>query len=109
MRAKIQTPGTQGSAFLLFLRAEPDATPVIIRVRKGLKFLLRCCGLRCVEIREIDATDVPAPSDAVEGKCDARRGIVALPGCSQGVRIKHVEDDKVALLVRQCVNASGTK
>jgi hypothetical protein len=39
--------------YVLTLRAEEPATDVIHRLRRGLKFLLRACRLRAVDVREI--------------------------------------------------------
>jgi hypothetical protein len=43
----------QRPEFLLRLRALPDRTPPVIRLRRLLKALLRCYGFRAVEVREL--------------------------------------------------------
>jgi len=39
-----------GPTYMVVLRAEPDIDPVRA-LRRGLKFLLRACGLRAIDLR----------------------------------------------------------
>jgi hypothetical protein len=39
--------------YLLRLRPLPSGIPAEIRLRRGLKYLLRSCELACVEVREL--------------------------------------------------------
>ena len=39
-------------AYILTLHAEGAGPPVTVRLRRGLKLLLRACGLRCTDIRQ---------------------------------------------------------
>ncbi len=39
--------------YILILRPLTDDVPVAVRLRRALKFLLRCFGLRCVRIETI--------------------------------------------------------
>jgi hypothetical protein len=42
--------------YLLELTPEPGPVPEINRLRRVLKALLRCSGLRCVRVEEVTAT-----------------------------------------------------
>src|SRR3981189_201254 len=65
-----QRPGQP--VFVLTLRAEPHVADTIKALRRGLKFLLRVCGLRAISAVELvrsrhDQTDPhPDPTKAAE-------------------------------------------
>jgi hypothetical protein len=42
--------------FILRLRPEPECEHPISALKRVLKFALRSCGLRCVEVRKEDAS-----------------------------------------------------
>jgi hypothetical protein len=50
----------QRATFVLTLRAEEPATDAVHRLRRGLKYLLRVCRLRAVDVRE--GLDPPDPT-----------------------------------------------
>ena len=50
---------------MLILHAEGPGPEPIIRLRRGLKLLLRACGLRCTDVREVP-TDYAQPGGGVE-------------------------------------------
>lgn len=43
-----------GPTYRLIVRVQGPGPPPAIRVRRLLKLALRCCGLRCVEVEEIE-------------------------------------------------------
>jgi hypothetical protein len=43
----------QRATFVLTLRVEPHVADATRALRRGLKFLLRACGLRAVDVHEI--------------------------------------------------------
>jgi hypothetical protein len=52
-----------GEEIWLRLRAQRDTAPFTIRLRAALKYLLRACRLRCVEISEVPPFRETAPTD----------------------------------------------
>ena len=47
--------------FTITVRATGPGPETIIRLRRGLKMLLRSCGLRAVDVREVKATNEKTP------------------------------------------------
>jgi hypothetical protein len=59
-RRHCRTGGRAVKIFQITLRVEEPATDAIHRLRRGLKFLLRACRLRAVDVREVlDPPDGP--------------------------------------------------
>ncbi len=65
-------PRDREPSYVLTLRPLPHDVPVIFRLRRGLKYLLRVCGLRCVAIRLETVGD--ARPDAPTAAADAAPG-----------------------------------
>jgi hypothetical protein len=56
--------------YVLTLRAEPDAVPPAVRLRRLLKALLRAWAFQCVEVREVTAGDCPGVGYGAKGGGD---------------------------------------
>jgi hypothetical protein len=63
-------------SYVLTLRPLPHDVPAVIRLRRGLKYLLRECSLRCTAIRLEQAGDAPpdAPTAAADAAPDEPAG-----------------------------------
>ncbi len=96
---------TAHQQFVVTLRAVPDQAgiPTVIRLRRGLKVLLRSFGLRCTAIRESDeqsesnhaSTRAPRENapDCCQSCCDSgRRSRLGMP--SRAGRVLHQSEDK---------------
>jgi hypothetical protein len=66
-----------GEEVWLRLRAQRDTAPFTIRLRAALKYLLRACRLRCVEISEVspfrDGGRLSCPPGAILDAAKANR------------------------------------
>jgi hypothetical protein len=49
----------QQPTFVLTLRVEPHVADATRALRRGLKYLLRACRLRAVDVREVPDRDSP--------------------------------------------------
>jgi hypothetical protein len=62
-------PVTPRPRYELLLTPEPGLVPEIHRLRRCLKALLRCYGLRCLEVREVAAAE-PAETGSADADTD---------------------------------------
>ena len=58
------------TTYILKLRATGKGPPAVIRLRRSLKYLLRVCGLRCVEVRPVIETGTIGPGDEAAPKAE---------------------------------------
>jgi hypothetical protein len=51
LAVEIENPQSASCNYVLTLRPLPHDVPAVIRLRRGLKYLLRQCSLRCTAIK----------------------------------------------------------
>lgn len=72
------------------MRPEGDGPPVECRVRRLLKFALRTCGLRCIDVRQEPATGIVTGPSKGPAESGYRDGIArpSFPAAAQLVKVK---------------------
>jgi hypothetical protein len=58
--------------YLIRLRPLAGAIPVAVRLRRGLKLLLRACGLRCLDVQVVEPQGDRAPASQPRAQVTAR-------------------------------------
>jgi hypothetical protein len=74
--------GPEPTRFRLTVQALPSAVPAARRLARGLKYLLRACGLKCVAVEELPAR----PAGVAQGGLGVDSEAAAPPRAGAGAR-----------------------